>query len=321
MPTYIQESLHKFQHPSPSRPQDAPHAWNQYVYGAAVQYAYQPDTSPLLPPKSINLVQQIIGTLIYYAIVVDPTMIVAISAIASQQSKATQTTRDATVWLLNYSVSHPNATIRYSASEMVLDLYSDASYLSEPGACSHVGGNHFLGNKSTDPTKPPLTDSPLNGPIYNVSKILHNVMVSAAEAEIGVTFHNGEEAMSIRTTSQELGHPQPPTPIRVDNSTAEGFANGTIKQKTSKTIDMRFYWIQDRTRQGQFLISWKPGSTNLSDYFTKNHSPAHRHIMQPTYLHPTTQLANAVIYHILRGCVNPTTRAPRTLSQLNHRIW
>ena len=85
MPTYIKEALHKFQHPAPSRPQDAPHAWNQPVYGAAVQYADQPNNSPLLPPKSINLVHQIIGTLLYYAIAVDPTMLVAIGAITSQQ--------------------------------------------------------------------------------------------------------------------------------------------------------------------------------------------------------------------------------------------
>ena len=207
MPAYIQEVLHKFHHPAPSRPQDAPHAWNQPVYISAVQYANQPNDSPLLPSKYINLVQQIIGTLLYYTITVEPTMLVATSDIASQQSKATQTTRDATVWLLNYAASHPNSTIQYSASDMVLHLHSDASYLSEPGACSRVGGNYFLGNQSTDPTKTPLTDSPINSPIHTVPKILHNVMASAAESKIGATLHNGQEAVPIRTTLQELGHP------------------------------------------------------------------------------------------------------------------
>ena len=57
MPTYIKDAFHKFQHPAPSSPQDSPHAWNQPVYSAAVQYANKPDDSPLLPPKSINLIQ------------------------------------------------------------------------------------------------------------------------------------------------------------------------------------------------------------------------------------------------------------------------
>ena len=65
---------------------------------------------------------------------------------------------------------------------MVLHLQSDASYLSEPSACSRVSGHYFLGYKSTDPNKPPLMDSPLNSLIHTVSKILQNVMASAAEA-------------------------------------------------------------------------------------------------------------------------------------------
>ena len=244
MTTYIKEALHKFQHPRPSRTQETPHAWNQPVYGSAIQYSDQPDDSPLLSPNSTNLVQQIIGTLLYYAIDVNPTMLVAISTIISQQLKTMQTTRKVTVWLLNYSASHLNATIRYSASDMVLHLHSDASYLSKPGARSCVGGYYFLGKKSTDPTKPPLTDSPLNGPIHIVSKILLNVMASANEAEISAILHNGQEAVPISTTLQELGHPQSLTPICVDNSTAEGFANSTINKKRYKAIDMCFYWIQ-----------------------------------------------------------------------------
>ena len=104
---------------------------------------------------------------------------------------------------------------------MVLHLHSDASSHSEPSDRSRFGGHYFLSNKYTDPTNPPIMDSPLNGLIHTVSKILHNVMASAAESEIGATFHNGQKAVPIRTTLQELGHPQPPTPIRVDNFTAE----------------------------------------------------------------------------------------------------
>ena len=82
---------------------------------------------------------------------------------------------------------------------------------------------------------------------------------SAAEAEIGATYINGQEAVPIRTLLHVLGHPHPATPIQVDNSTAGGFANNTIKQKRSKAIDMHFYWIYDCTSQGQFLIYWQPG--------------------------------------------------------------
>jgi hypothetical protein len=87
-----------------------------------------------------------------------------------------------------------------------------------------------------------------------ISKVLKHVMSSAAEAEIGAAFINAKEGAVLRTTLEELGHPQLPTPMETDNTTATGYSNGTIKQKHTKAMDMRFYWIKDRVRQGQFNV-------------------------------------------------------------------
>ena len=70
---------------------------------------------------------------------------------------------------------------------------------------------------------------------------MSSILGSAAEAEIGATYINGQEAVPIRTLLRELGHPQPAIPVQVDNSTAVGFANDTIKHKRSKAINMPFY--------------------------------------------------------------------------------
>jgi len=40
-------------------------------------------------------------------------------------------------------------------------------------------------------------------------------------------------------------------------------------------MDMRFHWLRDREAQEQFKFVWRPGKTNLEDYFTKHHPPAH----------------------------------------------
>ena len=106
-----------------------------------------------------------------------------------------------------------------------------------------------------------------------------------------------------------MGHYQPPTPMQVDNSINKGFASQTIKQKRSKAIDMRFYWVQDCVRQKQFLIYWHPGSTNLGDCHTKQHLPAHHHLMRTNYLHTTNQLANHVISLLLQGCVKSSPQS------------
>ena len=143
----------------------------------------------------------------------------------------------------------------------------------------------------------------------------------AAKAEIGAAYINVQETVQICTLLRELGHPQPATPIQVDKSTTDRFANNTINKKRPKAINMRFYWICDRTSQGQFLIYWQLSITNLGDYHTKHHSPAHHQLMQPTYLHTLKELAQCAIAHIMRGfvnsCVPKTVRHGTSL----HRIF
>ena len=132
-------------------------------------------------------------------------------------------------------------------------------------------------------------------------------MSSAAEAEIGANFINAKDYLPIRTTLEELGHPQPPTPMQVDNTTAVGFTNNTIKQKRSKAIDMRFCCIRYCTHQGHFYIYWAPRSTNLGNYHTKHHPPGHHRLIYSHFLHDELNfnLENLVVVHILQGCFNP----------------
>jgi hypothetical protein len=79
-------------------------------------------------------------------------------------------------------------------------------------------------------------------------------MESATEAEFGALFHNACDAVPLHTALIEMGHPQPDTPIQTDNACAAGISNKTVKQRRSKAIDMRFYCICDRIKQGQFLV-------------------------------------------------------------------
>ena len=109
------------------------------------------DDSPELPPKSVRLVQQIAGTLLYYAIAVNVSMLVAFYSIVTTQSQGTNNTYDKTLWLINYAAMYPDATIRYSASDMILHNNSDASYLYEQKDRSRAGGHYFLRPRSPYP--------------------------------------------------------------------------------------------------------------------------------------------------------------------------
>jgi hypothetical protein len=84
-------------------------------------------------------------------------------------------------------------------------------------------------------------------------------MSSAAEAEIGALYLNAREATYLQQILIEMGHPQPPTPIQTDNTTAEGVVNHKIQPKRTKAMDMRFHWLRDRKQRQQFRIYWRPG--------------------------------------------------------------
>jgi hypothetical protein len=224
-------------------------------------------------------------------------------------SKGTQQTAQDAVKFLNYCHTHPDAALCYHASDMILKIQPDASYLSEPKACSRAAGHFYMGNKGTD-------NNTKQGAILATTAVMKPVLSSASEAEIGALFENCKRAEILRTTLDEMGWPQPATPVQTDNSTACGIANDNIKQQQSRSIDMRIYWVRNRKQQGHFDIMWRPGKTNLADYYSKHHSAAHHQDMRPIYLHieptlgrsPAANLAYAL--SVLLGCVKPGTPAP-----------
>jgi len=117
-----------------------------------------------------------------------------------------------------------------------------------------------------------------------------------------------------------MGHPQPATPIKTNNSTASGISNNTMKQQRSCAMDMRFYWIHDRVQQGQFLIYWQPGTQNLADYFTKHHAPQHHCEQRYVYLHKPPQINHALCttFSLLQGCIKYHTA--QTAVQTAHTV-
>jgi hypothetical protein len=73
-----------------------------------------------------------VGTLLYNASAVDPTLLVPLSTQESKLPTSTSATIDAVSHLIDYCITHTEASIRYYAYAMQLKLHSDASYLSEP---------------------------------------------------------------------------------------------------------------------------------------------------------------------------------------------
>ena len=315
MPGYNAKTLDRLQHPPPSKPQFAPHKWNKPIYGKHTQLAPSPDTSQQLSAKDTKYIQSAVGAYLYYARALEHTMLPALNEIGTTQAKPTEKTMNAVKQLLDYAHTRPNAKIRFHASDMILYVDSDAAYLVLPNAKSRIAGYYYLSNKQ--PPLPAIPNPPMNGAISVECSSLPLTVTSAAESETGGLFVNGKKIIPIRTTLEEINHPQPgPTPLKTDNKTAKGFCHKTIKQKQSKAWDMRYHWLRDREILQQIAIYWDKGIRNLADYFTK-HFPAkyHKEIRQ-------TYLLNAILEATRGGCIDTlaqvsqshVTRGPITVA-------
>eukprot|EP00804_Cyclotella_cryptica_P024328 CCRYP_015304-RA/>CCRYP_015304-RA protein AED:0.52 eAED:0.39 QI:0/0/0/0.5/0/0/2/0/252 len=194
---------------------------------------------------------------------------------------------------------------RCSASNMILAIHSDASYLSETKARSRAGGHFFLSEDDPSPRK--------SGAIFNLAQIIKPVMSSAAEAELGALYINAQETIPQQHLLNELGHPQPPTPIQIDNSTALGVVTNIIQPKCTKAMDMRFHWLRCRENEKQFRTYWRAGTTNLADYVMKHHPAIHHQAVRHIYLTAPTKLLD--LQHKAHNILKVATTLPTLTPQ------
>jgi hypothetical protein len=124
MPGYVANVISKFQHDKLKHPQDTPSRYGIPVYGAKTQYATQDETPPLMAKQCINI-HKVTGSIFYYARAVDPTVLMPLNDIATEQTKATEKTQAATNQLLDYLETRLDATIRYHASYIIIHIHSD----------------------------------------------------------------------------------------------------------------------------------------------------------------------------------------------------
>ncbi len=201
MPGYIAKKLQEYNHVRAKTKQTCPYTPAPKQFGSEAQRPLPPDVSPLLDKKGIKRVQQIVGSILYYARAVDMTVLMVLSTIAIEQTKATEKTMAKCVQLLDYLAYHSDAKVRFYASDMVMNIHSDASYLSEGKAQSRTCGHFFMGWVPVDGA--PIR---INGAFHVSTNVIRFVVASAAEAELGALFHNCQTGI-IRATEGVRAYP------------------------------------------------------------------------------------------------------------------
>jgi hypothetical protein len=221
MPDYVEQALAQFGHLIPKILQHQPHKHTVPTYIATIQYTKNNNATKLLSKEEKKHIQHVLGTYLYHSRAVDSTMLTALSSITSTQAKPTKETMENIKLFLDYAASHQNAILTYQASDMVLIVHSNASYLSKQKAQSCTGGHFFMSSDVTNPHN--------NSAVLNISQLVQAVMSLAAEAELGALYINAREAVPMHQLLTEMGHIQPRTPIQTNNSTACGVVNSNIQ--------------------------------------------------------------------------------------------
>ena len=75
--------------------------------------------------KTVHKYAKIAGSILYYARTVYPTVLMPLNYIATKNTKATEKIQAASDQILNYVETHPDKTILYHASDMILHIHSD----------------------------------------------------------------------------------------------------------------------------------------------------------------------------------------------------
>jgi hypothetical protein len=88
-------------------------------------------------------VQAVAGTLLYYARAGDPTILPALSSLATEQARPTMKTVKTVKQLLDNCATQEEAIITFLASKMILCIHSNMGYCNKNNARSRAGGQFF----------------------------------------------------------------------------------------------------------------------------------------------------------------------------------
>jgi hypothetical protein len=133
-----------------------------------VQYAKPPNEAPQLDKAGKKFIQEVTGVLLFLAQAVDSIMLTPLSALTSKQASPTELTMEKCLQFLDYAATQDDAILTYKASNMILVIHSNASYLSELKARSRAGDHMFMAGNDEIPIN---NDTVLN--ILQVIKSIH----------------------------------------------------------------------------------------------------------------------------------------------------
>ena len=140
MPNYVYRNLIKYKHEPQKRPQHFPYKPSPKMFGKNSNKITDNEESPSVGDTEKLYIQQVPCSFQYCARAVDVTILHALSTITKEQVNPTEQTLKHVKRFLYYISIHKNAIICYCASDMILNVHSDASFQTASREQSLAGG-------------------------------------------------------------------------------------------------------------------------------------------------------------------------------------
>ena len=112
MPRYAKQVLARFKHEKPGKPQHSPYQPPPRKDGTESQETLPEDNAIKVNTEQVKIIQQVVGGVLYYAQVVDCTVLASLHSIDSKQAQASEGTEKRMQQLLDYLRTQPDATVQ-----------------------------------------------------------------------------------------------------------------------------------------------------------------------------------------------------------------
>ena len=210
----------------------------------------------LLPKMEAEVFHSVVAKLLYVSIRARADLLLAVSFLCTRVSRSTEQDQGKLRRVLEYVNGTMDLEYTMGADDLgKLRTWVDASFAVHPDMKSHTGGvmSMGIGGIVCKSTKQKLnTKSSTEAELVGASDYLPNT----------IWMKNFLEAQGHKITENVLGQ---------DNESAIKLEkNGrTSAGPRSRHIDIRFFWIKDRVKDGEIELRHCPTLQMLADFFTK----------------------------------------------------
>ena len=150
-----------------------------------------------------------------------------------------------------------------------------------PGIWMNAMHKAMLGDIFFNPKNVPFP--PKNGIILNITKIIKQVMLFAAESELCALYIKECKTVKIQNILQEMGYPQPPMLMQSGSFTAEGIFNSHVHPRHTKEMDMHLHWL------------WYRGMLQeKADFLVTRENTLQQQLVKTPTIHPSSHNQNRI---------------------------